>query len=118
MIAETVVKDLNKIREPIPAMEAIYLISPSDSSLYAALMNDYLCPSSAVYKCAHFYFTEGIIQFGYLVSWLNIYNKAPNFIYAECPGELFNELRNHLVSKFIRTLEETNVTFLPLESNV
>jgi len=54
-----VVEDLNKIREPIPAMEAIYLISPSDSSVHA-LMNDYPCPSRAMYKCAHVYFTEGI----------------------------------------------------------
>ena len=70
------VEDLNKIREPIPAMEAIYLISPSDSSVHA-LMNDYLCPSSAMYKCAHVYFTEGI----YIFIKLTKYVKTKNLIY-------------------------------------
>jgi len=59
-----VVEDLNKVREPIPAMEAIYLITPSDESVHA-LMNDFLSPSRTKYKCAHVYFTEGITIFIY-----------------------------------------------------
>lgn len=61
-----VVEDLNKKREPLPAMEAIYLITPCDSSV-RGLMNDFLSPSRAKYKCAHVYFTEGIHIFSYLV---------------------------------------------------
>lgn len=53
------VEDLNKKREPIPAMEAIYLITPIEESI-RALMNDFLSPSRTKYKCAHVYFTEGI----------------------------------------------------------
>lgn len=53
-----VVEDLNKKREPLPAMEAIYLITPCDSSV-RGLMNDFQSPSRAKYKCAHVFFSEG-----------------------------------------------------------
>ncbi|EFX75104.1 hypothetical protein DAPPUDRAFT_17683, partial [Daphnia pulex] len=48
----TLVEDLNKKREPLPAMEVFYLITPCDSSV-RGLMNDFISPSRAKYKCAH-----------------------------------------------------------------
>ncbi|XP_046642631.1 protein ROP-like [Daphnia pulicaria] len=72
----TLVEDLNKKREPLPAMEPIYLITPCDSSV-RGLMNDFLSPSRAKYKCAHVFFTEA------------------------CAEELFNEVGKPPVSKFI-----------------
>jgi len=87
----TLVEDLNKKREPIPSMEAIYLITPCDSSV-RGLMNDFQSPSRAKYKCCHIYFTEA------------------------CAEELFNEICKHQVSKFIKTLKEINIAFLPYES--
>merc|ERR1712127_742817 len=89
----TLVEDLNKKREPIPSMEAIYLITPCDSSV-RGLMNDFQSPSRAKYKCCHIYFTEA------------------------CAEELFNEVCKHQVSKFIKTLKEINIAFLPYESQI
>ena len=60
-----VVEDLNKKREPIPSMEAIYLITPCDSSV-RGLMNDFQSPSRAKYKCCHIYFTEGKTTYKFL----------------------------------------------------
>ena len=53
----------------------------------------------------------------FLSSWSNTLHRT-KFIYTACPDELFNELRNHLVSKFIKTLKEINMAFLPLEAHV
>jgi len=89
----TIVETVEKKREPMPAMEAIYLITPTVNSV-RCLMSDFQSQNRTTYKAAHVYFTEAL------------------------PEERFKELCNSLAAKRIKTLKEINISFTPYEAQV
>ena len=81
-----------KNREPLEKLEAIYLIQPTRDSIQKFC--DDFASNNIKYRAAHLFFTEA------------------------CNNELFNMLSKSRAAKYVKTLKEINVAFLPYERQV
>ena len=89
----TIVEMIENKREPMPVMEAIYFIAPTESSV-RGLIGDFMTQNMMKYKAAHVFFTEVV------------------------PDDLFKLLCNSAASKTILSLVEVNISFIPCEKLV
>uniref|UniRef100_A0A8C7MUW9 Syntaxin binding protein 2 n=1 Tax=Oncorhynchus kisutch TaxID=8019 RepID=A0A8C7MUW9_ONCKI len=131
----TIVEDINKCREPISSLEAIYLISPSKKVRSVSPV----IPTFTVINCQILYCCKAISRSSsFSLSPVCVcgcsqsvhalindfkeiaftYKAAHIFFTDNCPDALFADIGRSRVARVIKTLKEINVAFLPYESQV
>lgn len=89
----TIVEDLNKGRESLP-LEAIYFVAPTENSVQL-IIDDFKDANKPQYTGAHIFFTE------------------------TCPEKLFENIaKASNLGRRIKTLQEINIAYLPIEMQV
>ncbi|CAL1300437.1 unnamed protein product [Larinioides sclopetarius] len=86
------IENLDDIRERIPYLSAIYIITPSVQSVN--YLEEDLQAERPKYKSAHLIFLSAV------------------------PGKLFNDMAENIQAEMILTFKEIDICFLPVESQV
>ncbi|MBZ3878816.1 Syntaxin-binding protein 2 [Sciurus carolinensis] len=89
----SIVEDINKQQDHIPSLEEIYLLSPTEKSVQALIVDFHGTPTFT-YKAAHIFFTD------------------------TCPKLLFSDLDRSHLAKVVKRLKEIHFAFLPYEAQI
>ncbi|KAK9767638.1 syntaxin binding protein 1 [Basidiobolus ranarum] len=88
----TLIENVTNSRQPFPDMEAIYILSPTTSSV-SHLVNDF-SKSTPMYAAAHVFFISGL------------------------EDRIFDSIHNSRAKNYIKTLKELYLDFIAFESRV